>query len=354
METSDPITDIKCLNCESPISQKANFCPHCSQKVRESKISIGKLLFDFLEGFFNLDSRFFLTFLKIWSPALLSIEYIRGKRKTYLNPVRLFLFSMVLFFAALALLTKFSDIDKVKQRSLERIAKSEIVEEFDSLSQVYQIPSFLDSTELDSLKKQLFDNIPPASEDTVKVIGDLTVFSIDLADKWVLRKDLHHLTVDECLDKHMISGFKERLIIGQILKAMKDPKETVRFAFGNLIWVVILTSILTALLMKLLYIRRNYFYVEHFIFLLNLHSIGFLLFTILIVLKLVGLSENILTIAGVIFLIYLIIYGIIAVNRYYKQNIVKTLLKILIITIGYFFFANLLTLVVIIGSVLLF
>ncbi|MEM8907411.1 MAG: DUF3667 domain-containing protein, partial [Bacteroidota bacterium] len=89
-----------CLNCQHPLPEDAAFCPHCGQKRTTGRVTFKQLLGDFFENLFNVDSRVFLTLRKTIYPGYLTSEYFRGKHKTYLHPLRLFLVTHILLVAS--------------------------------------------------------------------------------------------------------------------------------------------------------------------------------------------------------------------------------------------------------------
>ena len=74
------------------------FCSECGQKNIDN-FTFSKLVTDFFDNIFSLDSRFLITLkLLIIRPGFLTNEYWSGKRIAYLPPFRLYLLSSILFF----------------------------------------------------------------------------------------------------------------------------------------------------------------------------------------------------------------------------------------------------------------
>lgn len=90
--------DKTCLNCGSFVSER--YCPKCGQENRDSRESFFHLIAEFIADFVHYDSSFWKTTrYLLFSPAKLSLEYISGKRKSYVNPVKLYIFiSFITFF----------------------------------------------------------------------------------------------------------------------------------------------------------------------------------------------------------------------------------------------------------------
>lgn len=91
------MTISNCLNCNSPLS--GDFCSHCGQKVVDPKLSFWQLLSLFFSSTFNYDGRLIRSIkLLLFHPAALTHAYIKGKRKSFVNPVQFYLFSSAIYF----------------------------------------------------------------------------------------------------------------------------------------------------------------------------------------------------------------------------------------------------------------
>src|SRR6185437_8152287 len=87
-----------CANCETPLT--GPFCYNCGQK-KESRhdFSISHFLGETFHAFTHFNSKFFATIKNLFRrPGFLTLEYILGHRKKYMNPIQLFLVSNVIFF----------------------------------------------------------------------------------------------------------------------------------------------------------------------------------------------------------------------------------------------------------------
>ena len=90
-----------------------------------------------------------------------------------------------------------------------------------------------------------------------------------------------------------------------------------------------------ALFLKLFYLRRSFYYVEHLIFSFHTHAFLFLMLVVLLVLDSISaLDEQINTIWGLGLLI-MEIYFFMALRRVYQQSWSKTFLKFFILNLFY-------------------
>jgi hypothetical protein len=112
----------------------------------------------------------------------------------------------------------------------------------------------------------------------------------------------------------------------------------------NLPKVMFVLLPLYAFLLKLVYIRRKRFYVEHFVFALHLHAFMFLLFTVMLLLRSVDFLP------GVLFL-WMCLYSWIAMKRVYGQGWFKTTVKWLSVGWAYFIVLSLAAVTVFVGAI---
>ncbi|MFP5042135.1 DUF3667 domain-containing protein [Parasediminibacterium sp. JCM 36343] len=86
-----------CLNCNATV--QGRYCQECGQENIEPKESFWHLATHYFYDITHFDGKFFYT-LKylIQKPGFLSKEYMLGKRNSYLNPIRMYVFTSAIFF----------------------------------------------------------------------------------------------------------------------------------------------------------------------------------------------------------------------------------------------------------------
>jgi len=95
---------VECLNCGTDL--KGPFCYYCGQPDRNFMRFFPALLRDMLEDLLDLDSRFMRTIKPLlFKPGRLTRDYMQGRRFRYAPPMRLYIFSSILFFLLAALLS---------------------------------------------------------------------------------------------------------------------------------------------------------------------------------------------------------------------------------------------------------
>jgi hypothetical protein len=90
--------DTECQNCGHTVGEI--YCPHCGQKNTETRQSFHHLAAHVVEDITHYDTGFWRTIKTLLSrPAKLTIEYLSGKRQSYVPPVKLYIFiSFITFF----------------------------------------------------------------------------------------------------------------------------------------------------------------------------------------------------------------------------------------------------------------
>ncbi len=95
---------VNCLNCGTEL--KGPFCYFCGQPDRNFLRFFPVLLRDLVEDLLDLDSRFMRTMKPLlFKPGRLTRDYMEGRRFRYAPPMRLYIFSSIVFFLLAALIS---------------------------------------------------------------------------------------------------------------------------------------------------------------------------------------------------------------------------------------------------------
>lgn len=111
MTTSEqtPIKHKKCDNCGEELM--GLFCWVCGQKDSHYNRSVFKVIADFCKEMFDVDSRVFTTLSTLFlRPGALSIQFRDNKRASYVTPIRLYLFSSLVFFFLIAITSQSQNV----------------------------------------------------------------------------------------------------------------------------------------------------------------------------------------------------------------------------------------------------
>lgn len=89
-----------CHNCGAAVSY--HYCAVCGQETRLHVPSAGEFMHEFIGHYVALEGRLWRTiYFLLRKPGFLSAEYIAGRRKRYVEPLRVYLTFSILFFALL-------------------------------------------------------------------------------------------------------------------------------------------------------------------------------------------------------------------------------------------------------------
>jgi len=352
--TSEKDFTNQCLNCEAVVQEDYKFCAKCSQRLRNSKISVWSLLSEFVSGIFNLDSRLFQSFSKLFRPGTLTTEYIAGKRKRYLNPARFFLFSMVFGLGVLAFVL--NDIPGIEEDFLfnghsdqlnQNIAEIALIKRYDSLITRHPI----DTLTIDSFKSELFQTKVRRRRDSIRLPSFQRNGTAVVNQKFHI-DDILNMEEEAFLDHYNIETWKTRFLVKRALRSYLNPSGAFTFFIGNLIWAVILSQIFLSFVMKLLYIRKKRFFVEHLILLMHIHC--FILIMGGIVLLIDRLLGHVLGVWLWGLLGISALYFFISMYRYYGEGFVVTFFKFLFLMFAYLFIGAIFTVITLLISMLVF
>lgn len=97
-----------CRNCGAAVS--SHYCPECGQETRLHVPSLAEFVHEFVGHYVAVEGRLWGTLVRLlFRPGALTNEYLAGRRRRYVEPLRLYLSLSILFFA----LMKFAVTDVV-------------------------------------------------------------------------------------------------------------------------------------------------------------------------------------------------------------------------------------------------
>src|ERR1700736_3962731 len=291
-----------CENCGAQLT--GHYCSQCGQAAIDYRRSFGHVVLDVLNEFLNWDSKFFGTIgLLMTRPWRLTNEFVEGKRVRHVHPLRLYLLASILFFFAVNYGVKGLKLDlgKIPEEKRAEVAAA-IAEKRDEIEKELQKKN----PTADERKKaqEVFDYLtkpspspsapalspapspvpapsPTGSPGEPKqrnygAVGDRPFLVFDENEKsatpferWLEAR------AKEKMGEH---GTKMGLFITTL--------------FSNLPYMMLCCIPLFALVLKVLYIRRRVFYIDHLIYALHIHTF-FYTGIMLIVLTTMGLNRTI-------------------------------------------------------------
>ncbi|MEQ9462030.1 MAG: DUF3667 domain-containing protein, partial [Haliea sp.] len=281
-------TQLQCQNCGAHLA--GPYCHHCGQEARPAVLFFGTLALEFLRETISLDSRVMRTLLALLGrPGLLTNAYLRGQRKRYVPPLRLFLFTSLVCIFAIWLLNVTGERELIvgpgelatengelapeqRQQILERISGVELeqlepAERAELEARLARLENALEGGDPDPSVAEA-GNADPAAPGIVNVTYTEEGLSLELPG--VSEEDTRKL---------------EARLEKSVDKIRSDPNDFANDVLENVPQATLLLVPLFALLMKLAYLFSGRYYVEHLIHALYGHA-----FLFLAVLLMVGLD----------------------------------------------------------------
>lgn len=297
----------ECLNCGTALV--GPYCHHCSQANVEPKETVWHLIGHFIEDLTHFDGKFFssLKYLII-KPGYLSEQYVKGKRASYLNPIRMYLFISAMVFLIIS--SAF----------------------FSPARNTAHMAHIRDSVLCNS-------NVGPAeihTESFIEKERTFYAFSFYKPYIWGGAKAYDSLERRSKVNHSWLDRHISRTFAAAAYTYAQEPNEFMnRFSermvhsFSKIFFI---SLPIFAFILWLLYIRRknNYYYVSHVIFALHFYCIAFLL--ILLISFLVS-ADNLPAWPAIIVLISVFVYLYLAMLRFYKQGWFKTFIKFSIVSV---------------------
>ncbi len=106
---STPTPPTACLNCEAPLPAGARYCPTCGQETNVQAPTLREFAQQFGGAYFSTEGALWRTLkLLLTRPGELTRQYLAGRRRHYVLPLRLYLTLSVLVLLALRLAASFT------------------------------------------------------------------------------------------------------------------------------------------------------------------------------------------------------------------------------------------------------
>ena len=282
---------IHCENCGALLTGR--WCSQCGQAAIDYRRSFRHVIVDVLDSFLNWDSKFFATIgWLIARPWHLTNQFLAGRRVPYVHPLRLYLLVSILFFFVINYWAKSIHADPSKLSADDRADIAAELNDPDIPPAVKaRIRGALEAKGRTQPEAQTSPSPQTAVTPQPSVIGSpapsapsvtspspsgdfrpLVQFDkppSDKFEKWLEQR------AKEKMGEH---GSKMALFITTL--------------FSNLPYMMLCCIPLFALVLKVLYVRKRVFYIDHLVYALHIHSFAYLAI-MLIVLITLGLNRSI-------------------------------------------------------------
>ena len=320
--------DKQCLNCGHQVED--TYCGHCGQENVQFNDSAIHLVIHYIQDLFHYDGKLWTTVKTLLKrPGQVAIEYMEGKRRKFLDPIRFYIFTSTVFFLVLFFLvgdTVSISTTQKKDALHDRISMLKKEKEIRSGSpDTIQINALLES-----LKDSLALDTSAVSKDVEN--GVELDFLGDEQDTlegqgWLVRYCNQRLAMKR-------AEYKEKYGNNE-LKATSAITDELLHTLPQLFF---LSLPFFALFLQLLYIRstRRKF-VEHFIFSIYHYAYLFTFFLFMMLLFWgmgvtgIGIPQIITVLLILLWIFYPMIYLFLSMRRFYEDRGVTLILRYLVL-----------------------
>jgi hypothetical protein len=296
----------RCLNCGRELH--GDYCSHCGQEHVDDPRPSRRLLREWFRDEFQFNSRVTSTIGPLlFRPGFLTQEYLDGRRTRYLPPLRSYIMLSIALFALVAVGTRSGRLNPhwFRGHPAADTAASGAAGpgRRAPATLTFQFPRDTTSVSLDdSLSDRAFRE---------KLAAALEREQTD--------------TAAPAVDTRVRDG---------LVRAVRDPGKFTETVSKTATQAMFVIMPLFALLLKLLYARRRRSYMEHLIFTLHAHDFAFLVIALVLALRMSGWQP--LTATGTVLTWTIPVYLFLAMKRFYRQRVGKTLVKFLLLCAAYF------------------
>lgn len=365
-----------CLNCGTALTGR--YCPNCGQENTEPKETVWTLVSHFFNDITHFDGKFFSTGKYLLArPGFLSSEYIKGRRASYLHPIRMYVFTSAFFFIIFFSLFNPAEITE-KKDSREQL--KELTDASNSLSKTLAVKNDADLNDpdlraailrsrenidahaavlkknaeeearLDSIKQQQLK----AKADTAKKYAPadrsgLKIKEYDPKDNKNFK--LTSINVFYTLPAYdsVQQALPEKKRDDWLKRAMTRKSILLREKYGDnnkeamalfmekymhtLPQALFVSLPVFAFLLLLLYARRDFYYADHAIFSIHVYCASLIVLLVYFSVDKLQIAADWQWLSVVKFIIVLgiLFYLYKAMRKFYKQNRVKTIFKFILL-----------------------
>jgi hypothetical protein len=324
-----------CLNCGANLHGR--YCHACGQENLEPKESLWHLITHYFYDITHFDGKFFssLKYLLL-KPGFLPGEYLKGKRASYLHPIRMYVFTSAFFFIIIFSMfhledlseSKFYSVDSMKSIGLQAKALKNAKTKEDSATISNALSSLSDSNITvggDAAKKNLVNFRVAETDFKTTAAYDSAQNSLPASkrDGWIARR-MNRRNI-EIWQKYKGDA---NAIVGAWIKKFTHTIPQLLFLslplFSFVLWVLYLRW------------RNRWFYTGHVIFSLYLYIFYFIAYLLFFGLQAIHDSTGwrIWWWLELALWIYMLYYMYKAMLNFYRQGKGKTFLKLVLLSVA--------------------
>lgn len=334
-----------CLNCGAIV--QGRYCHICGQENTEPKETFWHMVTHFFYDITHFDGSFFVTLKDLlFKPGFLSREYMLGRRKKYLHPVRMYVFTSAVFFLVFFSLFHVSEDDISINNSREKLNEGFVAvktEAFKKAKNKEDSASVLKGLELLGYKET---NKNKKEDSVVKLRNKNGGFNFNFGGEVSNYKTLREYdSVQKILPQDKRDAGLTKMITRKSIELnekyegdqRKIATELINKFIHSIPYLLFVSLPLYALYLKLLYIRhrKRYYFADHGVFLIHLYIFTFLFMLLYFALDKLKDKIHVSDIEYVqaILMFVGLFYTLKAIKNFYKQGWGKTIIKFIIFNI---------------------
>lgn len=334
----DNLEKRNCDNCN--VEVVGRFCPLCGQNDKNYESSLWRVVGDILREQFDFQSRATRTLKSLFlHPGLLAVEFRSNRRASYVAPIRMYLFSSLLFFFLVAL-TPSDQRDRVFSFSFETNSYSlqsenNEAKESDPSTDVNDEESGFQFQETQRKSSEYADAIEPVrqrlDQRTNQLINEILIRPEDSPSKQLLLGHLLRLS-----DKDEPSGI-DWWITPIVVKILHDFSRLVEDVKNNLALIMVILLPWMVLTSALLNIGKHVRLVHQLVFWMHVFTLAFLILSF--ELLVVRFALRGLEMAGFVTLVtylVLLVHTYLAYHKFYGGGHLAGIFKFLLLFLVYF------------------
>lgn len=293
-----------CINCEQKfINTDFVYCPKCGQHTQD-RLTMGLLFRNTIASYFSLDSRLLTSLLPLlFVPGKVALEFIEGKRLTYLHPSQAYVMYSIIFFFIFSFYSNTWVLPEITSEGLKFETNKALSSDSIPTKDVEIQP-------LDSLNQEIKNNEGLSRLDSLIALG-MTNEEIIKTEKWNSITPIDYL-LSKGLDIYRDNATG---LLPTVLAQIPLAIFLLVPIYAFILWIV--------------NIRRKKTYAENLVHALYLFS--FVFFTLSVILALIWLTKNNewLVLYGIIPPIYFLL----SFKKFYKQKFFKSFIKLILVSL---------------------
>jgi hypothetical protein len=353
-----------CLNCNALVAGR--YCQVCGQENIEPKESFWHMVTHFINDITHFDGKFFTTTkLLLLKPGFLPREYLRGKRASYLHPIRMYIFTSAFFFLIFFSFSGgvITEDKEVSEKNEQLISNQKKIDGIDSLitdtrdsvllfaltnqKKKYEEENKKIDANLDVLIKSKKEKKEQPNTDTANKKSNRNSnsrFSFNNTYLDTLKTVEEYLTYQKSLPEEKKDSWIKKAFVKKAIslrnKYRYDTKEFIEIAkdkfFHSLPQMLFVSLPLFALILQVLYFRRKqFFYTDHGVFTI-FHFIA--VYILLLLNFAIGKINDLTGWAFIQYIsfaiiLFMLFYLYKSMRNFYQQRRGKTILKFILLCI---------------------